>query len=799
MKHSLFFAAASAALILPCVLFTGCRSSQDLDAVATRPQATSQIVALVGKQAGDAGEKLVRQPSEDPPALAAGSSSPAFPEPLTRWTPVEKLALTGGGKGLIVCDPVPVSASAALTDFGTGCSRWLHLSVAGLPELGQTPQWSSLWRAQTELNRTDLRLTPLEARRLSGITGATHAATGQITGTAANCTLTYQLYALPQGTVVGPPLRINGTEAQVLSQLPAMAVRLGTSLGVAPAPPSAAISATPAQIALIGHLPLYSDAPLPHSLTQPLQAMAAHLPLAGLFLAGFNGDLTDKQWSVIVKSLLTQVPPNGLIWAQLGSNDPARLVPSQAVLAAARKKYPHNYLFASSQTWLQRHLRHENAERQAAEQSVQFAPRNPDAWLTLGYTIADEGETLRQGRVAATINGPEWQFLNTSYAQWLSAVSQAARLDPLYAKAWNRVASAATFASNPQMADKALWKGIALSKNDPTYYAWGLQMYQDKWDSNPAKLQKIAQTLATLSYPTVSEGLGAAKILRDNEQTPGQFAAPKQALLTSLLARTETAIAANRGDAQAHYDHAYVLKMMGNQTDAIAEFKNVAILRPSDPQSYLNLAQEYEDAHHSSLAVAAYRQALALDPTSALAHCNLGWDLKAQGQFAAAEAELRQTVKLAPLYPDGHAGLGQVLIEENRKDAAIPEMRQALQLNPTLMPTLTEFPHLLDEQGHYAESVMAGFRVLKLLPDNQDTMITMADDYLHLKKWSLSIQMSQRALELNPNDAISHANLGEAYIGLGRKAEARAEWNKVVTMNDPAMQTVARQMLAKYP
>ena len=799
MKHLLFSAAASAALILPGVLFTGCRSSQDLDAVATRSQATSPIVALVGKQAGDTGEKLVRQPSEDPPALAAGSSSPAFPEPLTRWTPVEKLALTGGGKGLMVCEPVPVNTSASLADFGTGCARWLHLRVAGLPELGQTPQWAALWRAQTEMNRTDLRLTQPEARRLSSITGVTHAATGQITGTAAHCTLTYQLYALPQGTAVGPPLRVTGTQAQVLSQLPALAGHLAASLGVTKTPPAAAIPATPAQMSLLGHLPLYSDTRLPAAQTQQLQALAARLPLAGLFLVNTNSDIAAKQWNAVVKTLLTQEPSNGLIWAQLGSNNPALLLPSQAALAATCQKYPRNYLFASANVWVQRRLKHENAERRAAELTVQDAPQNPDAWLTLGYTIADEGQTLRQGRVAATIDGREWQFLNTSYAQWLSAVSQAARLDPLYAKAWNRIASAATFAGNPQMADKALWKGIALSKNDPTYYGWGLQMYQDKWDSNPAKLQQIAQALVTLSYPTVSEGIGAAKILRDNEQTPGQFAAPKQALLTSLLARTEKAIAANPGDAQAHYDHAYVLKMMGNHADAIAEFKNVAVLRPSDPQSYLNLAQEYEDAHRSSLAVAAYRQAVALDPTSALAHCNLAWDLKAQGQFAAAEAEMRQTIKLAPLYADGHAGLGQVLIEQNRKKEAVPEMRLALQLNPTLMPTLTEFPPLLDERGHYAESLAAGQRALKLLPNDAATMVVLADDYLHLKKWNLSIQMSQQALELNPNDAISHENLAEAYLGLGRKAEARAEWNKVLTMHDPAMQTVARQMLAKYP
>ncbi len=72
-KHSRFFAAASVAVALPCLFSLGCRSRQTLDAAAGAHAPASQILALVGKQIGDAGQKLVRQPSEDPTALSAGS------------------------------------------------------------------------------------------------------------------------------------------------------------------------------------------------------------------------------------------------------------------------------------------------------------------------------------------------------------------------------------------------------------------------------------------------------------------------------------------------------------------------------------------------------------------------------------------------------------------------------------------------------------------------------------------------------------------------------------------------------
>lgn len=797
MRHLVFFYVVVTFAVL---LLNGCHSGMENDSSAPTLMPTIPVVALQGKPPGDTGKKIVRQEAENQPVSSPyNGADTGNAAPLTQWTPVDQLTLAGSSPGLVVCEPVAAQAGAGTADFGAGCGRWLHFTVAGLPQMGQTPLWSSLGRAESELGRTDLRLSLPDARRLASILGVTHVAIGQIIGSAAHCTLSYQLYAVPGGTAVGPTLQATGTQAQVLNGLPALARRLAALLGVPKPRLPVTLSATPSELGLLGQLAWYPDDNLPPLQFRQLQAMAARLPLAGFFLVNTVGEYNSPPWNGAVKTLLAQEPDNGLVWAQIGYSGPGLLALSQPQLARNLQAFPQNYPFAAAETWVQRRLQNANAERRAAEQTVQNAPRNPDAWLTLGSTISEEGDRVRQSRFASELTSGEWRFLNSVYPQWLYAVFQSAQIDPLFGKAWDRVSKAATFAGHMRLADQALWKDIALNKNDPGAYEWGLQMYQDKWGGSLQKLNLIAQTMASLPYPIVSQGLYAAKLLRDNEGEPNQFLTQRQALLSRLLTRTQQAIARNPGDAQAHYDQAYALSLAGHKPQATVEYQNVVLLRPSDPRAYLDLADEYDQRNMLLPAVAAYRQALRLDTTSAVGHYGLGWDLKEQGKLPQAEAELRQAVKLAPDYPEAHAGLAKVLAGEHRNKEATAEMQQAVYLNPFLMPAVAELCNLLDDQGRYAESLTVGRHVIQIKPDDNATMDDMADDYLHLKLWDRSIQMSQAALSVDPSDAVAHENLGEAYIGQGRKVDARDEWNKVLTMNDGQMAQVARKMLTKYP
>ena len=781
------------------LLLTGCRNQQPAivdSAVTLIPHI--QVVQLRQAPHGSQTQAIIRQDagSDDENSGAVSKTKEA---PLTNWTPAEKLLPTANSPGLVICEPVPTNADAATTNFGSGCGRWLHLNVSGQPMLGQTPLWSSLERAQTEMRRTDLRLTLPDAKKLAGILGISEVALGKISGNATHCTLSYQLWAVPSGKAIGKPVQASGTAAQVLAQLPRLARQLATQIGLPQAKLPTVIAAQPTDLELLGRMPWYARATPTTAETNRLIALTPKLPLAGLFLANTDGLLTDSQWASVSKALLMQQPDNGLIWAQISKSAPFFVRDCPIHLAQIRQKYPKNYLFAAADAWMQRAMEQANPERRAAEQTVQDAPRNPDAWLTLGWTISQEGDRLRLGRYASDLSAKEWAFLNSVYPQWLYAVAKSAALDPLYGKAWNRVAEAATFAGDMRLADLALWKGIALNPNDPEYYTWGLQMYQDKWGGDPSKLNKVAQGIAAIHYTTVADGLAAVTILKDNEQVPNQFAGPRQTLLASLLARTQQEIAQNSADAQAHYDQAVGLALAGRHSEAILEYKNVALLRPSDVDSHLNLEDAYDQSGRTQEAVAEFRQAVTLMPTSALGHYDLGWDLKHLSQFPEAETEMRKAIQLVPSYAEAHYGLGEVLMGVHREKEATPEYQKAAQINPYFLDAYMRLCYLIDTQGRYTESLAAGRHAVEISRDRSDVMDNMADDYLHLKDWTHSIQMSEAALQADPNDALAHENLGEAYIGQGNTADAHAEWSKVLTIDHGAMAQAAREMLAKHP
>ena len=789
----------SGVVLAAALLLTGCRNEQPgiLDSAVTLVPHI-KVVQLRQAPVGRQTQAIVRQ-NEDSDGDSAGTAAKTKEESLTSWTPAEKLVPVANSPGFVVCEPVPTNADKATTNFGSGCGRWLHLNVSGQPMLGQTPLWSSLERAQNELGRSDLRLTLPDAKRLASILGVSNAAIGQISGSGAHCSLSYQLWAIPSGKAIGTSVQAVGTAAQVLAQLPRMAKQLAAQIGLPQAKLPIAIAAHPADMELLGRLPWYAGATPTAAETKQMLALAPKLPLAGLFLANTNGLLTDSQWAAVSKALLTQQPDNGLIWAQIAKSAPFFVRDCPIHLTQIRQKYPHNYLFAATDAWLQRSIEQSNAERHAAEQTVQDAPRNPDAWLTLGWTISQEGNRLRLGRFASDLSAQDWAFLNSVYPQWLYAVSQAASLDPLYGKAWNRVAEAATFAGHSRTADQALWKGIALNPNDPEYYTWGLQMYQDKWGGNPSQLNKVAQGIAAIRYTTVAQGLYGVKILKNNEQVPNQFAGPRQTLLASLLTRTQQEIAQNSADAQAHYDQAVGLALAGRHSEAILEYKNVALLQPSDVDSHLNLGDAYDQSGRTQEAIAEFRQAVTLMPTSALAHYDLGWDLKHLSQFPEAETEMRKAIHLSPNYAEAHYGLGEVLMGVHREKEATPEYQKAAQLNPFFRDAYERLCYLLDTQGRYVESLAAGRHAVEISRDNNSVMDNMADDYLHLKDWAHSIQMSEAALQVDANDPLAHENLGEAYIGQGKTAEAHDEWNKVLTLDHGAVAQAAREMLAKHP
>ncbi|MBV9470743.1 MAG: hypothetical protein JOZ57_16005 [Abitibacteriaceae bacterium] len=419
--------------------------------------------------------------------------------------PFAHLKPLNSGPGIIVCEPISTTGNAAFGAFGVGCGRWLHVTVGGQGELGKTPLFPYIAYAEHEKQWPNLRLSPENALEIANMLGATHVATGHIEGTPAKCELAYQLWEATGGGEIGTPIVAAGSQADIVAALPRIARELAVRLGVANPFIPPAVNVTPTELTGIGYIPLGSPFVLQPDWKQQLLAKAGECPLAGLIIIE-SKEVTPE----VVGRVLAPSVDNVVILGEIGVAKPTLLQPYDTQINQLVQKFPYNYQLATIDGLRKRSQENRKAEIAAMELAVLCSPGNSWAWIYLGDALSNQAEDIRKSRIAGQITDAEWASLNKLYPLWQAAETRATQLDKLNSWAWADLATAATFNSNSRIADAALWKALELNPYNASTYSWGLQMYQPKWDDDPAKLLKVAEAAAkqrfltpTLAYEVV--------------------------------------------------------------------------------------------------------------------------------------------------------------------------------------------------------------------------------------------------------------------------------------------------------
>jgi tetratricopeptide (TPR) repeat protein len=697
--------------------------------------------------------------------------------------------------GLVVCEPVASGTAAPLKAFGVGCGQWLHLMAAGQPALGATPLWNSLARAQGELGRQDLRLTLPQAMPLVGMLGVTHIAVGQITGIAGHVTLTYRLWRVPQGNPLGAPVTLSGTEAQVIAGLPGLARALDARLGIPHPDVPQSVGLSPAQLGQLGATPRYPD--LTDAQLAALAALAVKSPLAGMTLLTTRAITDQGVMDRVVANLIHQQPGNALVLAQIADNASGTLRPYAAQIMPLVHRFPRSYLLARMEGITQGVWGSRVGEWAAAQRCVADAPGNPAAWQERALVLGDIGQDLRQCRTADKLSTQEWASLTQTYGQWEASALQAVRLDPQYGAAWSELASAATFAGDDATARQSIWKALHLDSGDSDTVWWGLEMFQPKWLPDQSSLDKVAHIAANLSYANASDANKIAAELKN-----AGYPELDSVVMDRFIQEEKAAVAQHPGSGEARWQLAAILQDVGDgpsMNESLREYRAAVTLLPNAPYIRDDYGSALETRGQIPEAIVQYRKAVALDPFFAKAYYDLGWDLKQSSQFAEAKQMMYRSIQLNPNNGDVYDALGRILASENQWAASESNLRMAIRLNPYNADAFGILCGVLDPEGQYPASLAAGKEAFVLGSQDPNVHDDMADDDLHLKVWNASMTESDAALKLKPRDALAYENLGEAEIGAGKKAEARASWQTVLTLGDPRMTPIAQKMLLRYP
>jgi len=720
----------------------------------------------------------------------------ARPVSAQRQPAEEDLKPIPSGPGIQICEPVAPEGSAALADFGSGCGLWLQWSMGFHPELGQTPRWETAIRAQKELHVPRLQLTLAQGSRLVPILGVTHIAVGKITGAPAKCVLTYQLYSLPAQKAIGLPIKLVGSETQVIAQLPQAARTLLTGLGVAKPHVPASVGATPAELTEIGHYNWYGEAWKTEADQPQIDALSRKLPLASLLSFAHHHGGTNREKEAAARHILQQAAGNFLmlgILAPTTENVPqeyARLIDSRMTVPGGANNSVLAY-------WGFARAHSAEDDLKAAQRVVRLAPRSALAWYCLASKYKTAALTIRGTRVFAALSALEREKLQGLYFREMVAAVHATSLDADYADAWHSLAGAALFADDRERADTAFWRAVELDKNSALYYSWGLEMYQPKWGGDPETLAKVARLAMEATYPPDADLYSLAY-----ELNAAKFPEEAKTMYGRAITQLREAARLQPKDAHAHLMLGFALKDQRQLQEAESELKTAAQLDPDNSTIYYQLHQLYINLGRLPEAVAQLREYVRLtnDPFRKRDLASMLFITLHTTQLDEPEKLLREVLKAQPNWPLPHQDLGKLLTQKKMYDAALAEYVIAARLEPNGSVPHREMSIIYRLQGRSDDAIREGEIASALEPNNTLTMRALADAYADKGDYDSSLKTYKQLLTFVGNVGESHIGLGKVYLKMGKKEEARAELKKALTLYlSPEDKQTAQELLDKNP
>jgi tetratricopeptide (TPR) repeat protein len=192
--------------------------------------------------------------------------------------------------------------------------------------------------------------------------------------------------------------------------------------------------------------------------------------------------------------------------------------------------------------------------------------------------------------------------------------------------------------------------------------------------------------------------------------------APKQADVLALAGRIaqelgnpaeaasfyESAVAAKRDFAEAHYNLGNVLMELGRTEAAVEAYRRAAKLRPDLVAIQNNLGNALQSLGRWADAAQAYRRALARDANAPELQRNLGIVLQAAGQYEEAAAAYRRAIALRPDWSRAYSSLANMLLDRGDTAALIALCDEWLAVCPGTMEAMGLKSIALDLRGERA-------------------------------------------------------------------------------------------------
>jgi len=227
-------------------------------------------------------------------------------------------------------------------------------------------------------------------------------------------------------------------------------------------------------------------------------------------------------------------------------------------------------------------------------------------------------------------------------------------------------------------------------------------------------------------------------------------------------------------------DPSYIDNAKSSCATALALNSNLDVVHTSLGILYGSTGQ-YDDAE------AAYLTALANDPANNDALKGLGIAYQRLNRPEEAEAVLRNATYIQPGNAELYNSLGVLLFERGRFDEAAAQYEYAVALRPDDMKYLANLGSAFMLQGNFLAAARYFQRAIDIKP-TKSAYTNLGLMHFYTGDYDAAIENQKAAVQLQPNDRLARANLGDTLRAAGRVAEARQAFEEANRMAASALQ-----------
>jgi tetratricopeptide (TPR) repeat protein len=189
----------------------------------------------------------------------------------------------------------------------------------------------------------------------------------------------------------------------------------------------------------------------------------------------------------------------------------------------------------------------------------------------------------------------------------------------------------------------------------------------------------------------------------------------------------------------------------------------------------------FQQSRHE-LAEPEFRQALGVEPHDPYPHALLALCLAQREQFKEATEEARQAIHLGPDFPFAHYTLASILHDRREYDQALQAVEEALRLSPEDPDFCALLSQIHLDRKQWRPALEAAERGLRFDPEHIACTNLRAVALVKLGRKSEAGATIDAALRRNPDNAVTHANQGWAYLEQGNPEKALEHFREALRL-----------------